>query len=169
HHQEDRAGAGQDGADQAQIHPAPREKEGGLTVKLFKGHYTRDIMEELAGLGFRFAIDDFGAGFSSLHYLRKLPVVWVKLDRSVVKGLAVNESDRDFCRAFVAMVHAYGKRVIGVGVEDAATLVLLKEMGGDFMQGFYISEEGGNRPPRKTTTRRLLRGGANGNEDQPME
>ncbi|MGH8655657.1 MAG: hypothetical protein ACREYE_27325, partial [Gammaproteobacteria bacterium] len=40
-HQEDRAGAGQDGADQAQIHPAPREKEGGLTVKLFKGHYTR--------------------------------------------------------------------------------------------------------------------------------
>ncbi|MGH8653722.1 MAG: hypothetical protein ACREYE_16820, partial [Gammaproteobacteria bacterium] len=41
HHQEDRAGAGQDGADQAQIHPAPREKEGGLTVKLFKGHYTR--------------------------------------------------------------------------------------------------------------------------------
>ncbi|MGH8656796.1 MAG: hypothetical protein ACREYE_33490, partial [Gammaproteobacteria bacterium] len=40
HHQEDRAGAGQDGADQAQIHPAPREKEGGLTVKLFKGHYT---------------------------------------------------------------------------------------------------------------------------------
>ncbi|MGH8656029.1 MAG: hypothetical protein ACREYE_29345, partial [Gammaproteobacteria bacterium] len=39
-HQEDRAGAGQDGADQAQIHPAPREKEGGLTVKLFKGHYT---------------------------------------------------------------------------------------------------------------------------------
>ncbi|MGH8654980.1 MAG: hypothetical protein ACREYE_23690, partial [Gammaproteobacteria bacterium] len=38
---EDRAGAGQDGADQAQIHPAPREKEGGLTVKLFKGHYTR--------------------------------------------------------------------------------------------------------------------------------
>ncbi|MGH8656380.1 MAG: hypothetical protein ACREYE_31215, partial [Gammaproteobacteria bacterium] len=40
HHQEDRAGAGQDGADQAQIHPAPREEEGGLTVKLFKGHYT---------------------------------------------------------------------------------------------------------------------------------
>lgn len=103
----------------------------------------RDIMEELAGLGFRFAIDDFGAGFSSLHYLRKLPVVWVKLDRSVVKGLAVNESDRDFCRAIVAMVHAYGKRVIGVGVEDAATLVLLKEMGVDFMQGFYIGEEGG--------------------------
>ncbi|MGH8656680.1 MAG: hypothetical protein ACREYE_32865, partial [Gammaproteobacteria bacterium] len=41
HHQEDRAGAGQDGADRARIHPAPREKEGGLTVKLFKGHYTR--------------------------------------------------------------------------------------------------------------------------------
>ncbi|MGH8652288.1 MAG: hypothetical protein ACREYE_08965, partial [Gammaproteobacteria bacterium] len=44
HHQEDRAGAGQDGADQAQIHPAPREKEGGLTVKLFKGHYTREAL-----------------------------------------------------------------------------------------------------------------------------
>ncbi|MGH8656129.1 MAG: hypothetical protein ACREYE_29870, partial [Gammaproteobacteria bacterium] len=43
HHQEDRAGAGQDGADQAQIHPAPRGKEGGLTVKLFKGHYTRSL------------------------------------------------------------------------------------------------------------------------------
>ncbi|MGH8652826.1 MAG: hypothetical protein ACREYE_11960, partial [Gammaproteobacteria bacterium] len=45
HHQEDRAGAGQDGADQAQIHPAPREKEGGLTVKLFKGHYTRSLSD----------------------------------------------------------------------------------------------------------------------------
>ncbi|MGH8652734.1 MAG: hypothetical protein ACREYE_11455, partial [Gammaproteobacteria bacterium] len=43
HHQEDRAGAGQDGADQARIHPASREKEGGLTVKLFKGHYTSEL------------------------------------------------------------------------------------------------------------------------------
>ncbi|MGH8654201.1 MAG: hypothetical protein ACREYE_19460, partial [Gammaproteobacteria bacterium] len=47
HHQEDRAGAGQDGADQAQIHPAPREKEGGLTVKLFKGHYTSSVVKIL--------------------------------------------------------------------------------------------------------------------------
>jgi len=103
----------------------------------------RGLMEELTGLGFRFALDDFGAGFSSLYYLRKLPVEWVKLDRSLVKGLALNESDRDFCRAVVAMVHAYGKQVIGVGVEDATTLDLLREMGVDFMQGFYIGEEGG--------------------------
>ncbi len=103
----------------------------------------RGLMEELTGLGFRFALDDFGAGFSSLYYLRKLPVDWVKLDRSLVKGLALNESDRDFCRAVVAMVHAYGKQVIGAGVEDATTLDLLREMGVDLMQGFYIGEEGG--------------------------
>jgi len=103
----------------------------------------KGLMEELGDLGFRFALDDFGAGFSSLYYLRNLPVVWVKLDRSLVRGLALNESDRDFCRAVVAMVHTYGKRVIGVGVEDATTLELLREMGVDFMQGFYIGEEGG--------------------------
>ncbi|MGH8578890.1 MAG: EAL domain-containing protein [Gammaproteobacteria bacterium] len=108
---------------------------------------TRGLMEELAGLGFRFALDDFGAGFSSLYYLRNLPLVWVKLDRSLVRGLPVNESDRDFCRAVVSMVHTYGKRVIGVGVEDATTLKLLREMGVDFMQGFYIGEEGGAWAP----------------------
>ncbi|MGH8614953.1 MAG: EAL domain-containing protein [Gammaproteobacteria bacterium] len=103
----------------------------------------KGLMEELADLGFRFALDDFGAGFSSLYYLRNLPVVWVKLDRSLVTGLALNENDLDFCRAVVSMVHTYGKRVIGVGVEDATTLDLLREMGVDFMQGFYIGEEGG--------------------------
>ncbi|MGH8651424.1 MAG: hypothetical protein ACREYE_04200, partial [Gammaproteobacteria bacterium] len=73
HHQEDRAGAGQDGADQARIHPASREKEGGLTVKLFKGHYTSMMngkdRRHRAPAGDRTSLDDGG--------IRTLRVVWL--------------------------------------------------------------------------------------------
>ncbi len=88
--------------------------------------------------GFKFAVDDFGAGFSSLYYLKQLPVTYVKLDRSLVKHIAVNKDERDFVNAITTMVHAFGKKVIGEGVEDNATLLILKDLNVDFAQGFFI-------------------------------
>lgn len=88
--------------------------------------------------GFKFAVDDFGAGFSSLYYLKQLPVAYVKLDRSLVKHIAINKDERDFVNAITTMVHAFGKQVVGEGVEDNETLLILKDLNVDFAQGFFI-------------------------------
>jgi len=100
----------------------------------------RRIMDALVMLGVRFAVDDFGSGFSSLYYLKQLPASFVKIDQSLVKGLAVDAQDRDFVRAITTMIHCYGKTVVAEGVEDAATLQLLEEMGVALAQGFYLSD-----------------------------
>jgi EAL domain-containing protein (putative c-di-GMP-specific phosphodiesterase class I) len=83
-------------------------------------------------------VDDFGAGFSSLYYLKQLPVAYVKLDRSLVKHISVNKEERDFVHAITTMVHAFGKQVVGEGVEDNETLLILKDLKVDFAQGFFI-------------------------------
>ncbi|CAA9892631.1 PAS domain S-box/diguanylate cyclase (GGDEF) domain-containing protein [Candidatus Methylobacter favarea] len=102
----------------------------------------RQITEEVISLGFSFAVDDFGAGFSSLYYLKHLPVAYVKIDRSLIKNLVNNKEDYAFVRAITTMIHAYGKKVVCVGVENAATLELLRDMGIDLLQGFHIGQPG---------------------------
>ncbi|MGH8587168.1 MAG: EAL domain-containing protein, partial [Gammaproteobacteria bacterium] len=94
----------------------------------------------LVMLGVRFALDDFGSGFSSLYYLKQLPASFVKIDQSLVKGLAADPRDRDFVRAITTMIHCYGKTVVAEGVEDAACLTLLEEMGVTLVQGFHLAE-----------------------------
>lgn len=98
----------------------------------------KQIVHEVTDLGFCFAVDDFGAGFSSLYYLKQLPVNYVKIDQSLIRDIANDEEDRDFVRALVSMVHAYGKTVVAEGVENEATLQLLKAMKVDLVQGFYL-------------------------------
>ena len=98
----------------------------------------RYIAEKISDMGFQFAVDDFGAGFSSLYYLRQLPVSHVKIDRSLVKDLTTDKSDRDFVRAITTMVHAYGKKVVCEGIENAETLNILRKLGVDLAQGYYI-------------------------------
>jgi diguanylate cyclase (GGDEF)-like protein/PAS domain S-box-containing protein len=99
----------------------------------------RQITNKVTSLGFQFAVDDFGAGFSSLYYLKHLPVKYVKLDQSLIKDIVANQEDRNFVRAIILMIHAYGKTIVGEGVEEEATLELLRDMGVDMIQGFYIS------------------------------
>ncbi len=101
----------------------------------------RRIMDEIVALGVRFAVDDFGLGFSSLYYLKQLPANFVKIDQSLVKGLAKNTQDRDFVRAITTMIRCYGRTVVAEGVEDAATLTLLHEMGVTLVQGFYLGPQ----------------------------
>ncbi len=96
------------------------------------------IAEAVTMHGFHFAVDDFGAGFSSLYYLKQLPISYVKLDRSLVKNIATDKIERDFVNAITTMVHAFGKQVVGEGVEDSATLKILKELGVDQVQGYFI-------------------------------
>lgn len=100
------------------------------------------IMEELSQIGFGFALDDFGTGFASFYYLKQLPIKHVKIDRSFVSKLASNEDDRVFVTALTTLAHGYRQKVVAEGVEDAATLTLLQDLGVDLAQGFFISYPG---------------------------
>lgn len=100
----------------------------------------KEIADAITKHGFRFAVDDFGAGFSSLYYLKQLPISYVKLDRSLVKHVAMDKGELDFVNAITTMVHAFGKQVVGEGVEDNETLSILKRIGVDFVQGYFIGK-----------------------------
>jgi EAL domain-containing protein (putative c-di-GMP-specific phosphodiesterase class I) len=89
------------------------------------------------------SIDDFGAGFTSLAHLSNLAVRELKLDRVFITGLGTAEQrDRDLqlVRATIDLGHTMGLRVVAEGIEDAATLKLLCELGCDIAQGYYISK-----------------------------
>ncbi|MGR8932463.1 MAG: putative bifunctional diguanylate cyclase/phosphodiesterase, partial [Gammaproteobacteria bacterium] len=98
----------------------------------------KQIVQAIIDLGFEFSVDDFGAGFSSLYYLKQLPVHCVKIDQSLVKDIVTNQEDHDFVQALVTMIHVYGKKVVVEGVEDLETLNLLKDMHVDMVQGYYL-------------------------------
>jgi diguanylate cyclase (GGDEF)-like protein/PAS domain S-box-containing protein len=100
------------------------------------------IMEELAALGFRFAIDDFGVGFASFSYVRHLPVTFIKIDQSYVTQMIGNPRDQAFVTAINTLAHGNDMQVIAEGVEDAETLRLLSEIGVDFVQGYHIGRPG---------------------------
>lgn len=96
------------------------------------------VMERLRDLGVGLAIDDFGAGYSSLNYLRHLPASVVKIDRSFVAELE-DERSRAVIAATNEIADSFGLDVIAEGVETAAQLATLKEIGVEFGQGFLWS------------------------------
>ncbi len=98
------------------------------------------LMRELRSLGCRFAMDDFGVGFSSFYYLRELPLDIVKIDGSFIRQLPNSPEDRIFVRALTQMASALNKLTIAEFVEDAETLKLLAEIGVDYAQGYYIGK-----------------------------
>jgi diguanylate cyclase len=108
----------------------------------------RKAIERLKSLGIAVSIDDFGAGFTSLAHLSNLAVGELKLDRVFVSGLADRHRSRDLelVRATIELGHAIGLRVVAEGVEDGATLELLRGLGCEVAQGYYI---GMPTPPEK--------------------
>jgi EAL domain-containing protein (putative c-di-GMP-specific phosphodiesterase class I) len=98
----------------------------------------RSFAEQLEQLGCAFALDDFGTGFGSLIYLKTLPVSQVKIDIEFVRDLVHNVPDQRLVRAIVQMAEPLGLETVAEGVEDQATLELLREIGVDFVQGFGI-------------------------------
>ena len=102
------------------------------------GHAIRNL-ERMAALGCKLAIDDYGTGYSSLAYLRRLPVHELKIDKSFVMGLAHDANDAIIVRSTIELGHNMGLVVVAEGVEDEATLNLLRSFGCDMVQGFWLS------------------------------
>ncbi len=116
-----------------------------LTLEITEDGMIREPDRPLAGLkrlsemGVRLAVDDFGAGYSSLSHLRRLPVHEVKIDRSFVEGMATDEGDLAIVRAVVALARHFGLVVVAEGVESERTVGLLEDLGCDMGQGFLFS------------------------------
>lgn len=101
---------------------------------------TVGVMHELKSLGVGLAIDDFGTGYTSLSYLKRFPVDFLKIDRSFTEELGEDEEERATMTAIVHIAHAMGLKVLAEGVEDAGQLARLRELGCDLAQGNYFSE-----------------------------
>ncbi len=98
----------------------------------------RSLADRVEQLGCQFALDDFGAGFGSLAYLKHLPSDYVKIDGEFIRGLSASPTDQLLVKAVVTMAHGMDKKVIAEFVEDADTLALLDELEVDLAQGYYL-------------------------------
>jgi Amt family ammonium transporter len=94
------------------------------------------LMTELRLLGCRFALDDFGSGFSSFGYLKSLPVDYLKVDGHFVRGIPHDSADRAMVEAVNHIGREMGLRTIAEYVEDEAILTCLRSIGVDYAQGF---------------------------------
>jgi diguanylate cyclase (GGDEF)-like protein len=98
-----------------------------------------DILNRLRDLGVRISLDDFGTGYSSLSYLQRFPFDKVKIDKSFVDHVASKDTATSLIRAIVAMAGALGMSTTAEGVETAAQVEALRELGCDTMQGYFFA------------------------------
>ncbi len=97
-------------------------------------------LNQLHDVGVGISIDDFGVGYSSLAALKQLPVDVLKIDRSFVRDIVVDRDDLEIVSAVTAMAHNLKIRVVAEGVETKEQFQLVKELGSDEIQGFWISQ-----------------------------
>lgn len=99
-------------------------------------------MDNLARIrlaGFGLSLDDFGTGFSSLAFLRSMPFNEIKIDKVFIQQARQSDSDQAIIKAIVSLGKAFKMKVVAEGCEDQATLSLLKDLGCDLVQGYYIA------------------------------
>jgi diguanylate cyclase (GGDEF)-like protein len=101
---------------------------------------TVHLLESLKGRGIQLSIDDFGIGYSSLGYLKRLPVHMLKIDRSFVVGMTGDSDDVAIVKAIIAMAHSLGIRVTAEGVETREQQRILSALNCDAIQGYYVSK-----------------------------
>jgi len=99
-----------------------------------------DNIVKLQNMGIKVSIDDFGTGYSSLAYLRTLPIDKIKIDRSFIKEVASNDSDLTIVKSMIELSHGLGKRVLAEGVETLDQLNVLRNLGCDAVQGYYVDK-----------------------------
>ena len=98
------------------------------------------VLHRLAERKIAVSVDDFGVGRASLAYLRTLPVRELKIDKTFVQRVVDDADDRKIVRSVVELGHSLGFAVSVEGVEDAATLAVVSELGCDYVQGYFVAE-----------------------------
>ena len=116
----------------------------GLEVEITESLLARDmdhtlhVLVALKELGVHVSVDDFGTGYSSLSYLKRFPIDRLKMDQTFVRDLVSDADDRAIATAIVTLGHSLGMRVIAEGVETDAQMNILRDMGCDEVQGYYL-------------------------------
>jgi diguanylate cyclase (GGDEF)-like protein len=125
---------------QHNINPARLKLE--LTESLLQDNieYVIAKMKELEDIGIQFSLDDFGTGYSSLQYLKQLPLYQLKIDKSFVDTLVINNSDQAIVRTIIAMAQSLGLSVIAEGVETKEQQQCLLTEGCDLYQGYLFGK-----------------------------
>jgi len=99
----------------------------------------RHMLQQFNQAGFNISIDDFGTGFSSLAYLKELPVNTLKIDKSFIFDMDSNEDDMAIVQTIIELAHNFNCKVIAEGVENKRTLEQLKKLGNNIAQGYFFS------------------------------
>ena len=110
--------------------------ESAIVADMFR---MRGVLERLGGMGLRLSVDDFGTGYTSLGYLRRLPITELKIDRSFVANMTTSVEDAVIVRSAIDLGRNLGLAVVAEGVEDADVLSRLQELGCDVAQGYLVS------------------------------
>ncbi len=96
-----------------------------------------NVLTELTEIGVKISIDDFGSGYSSLAYIKDFPVEYLKIDRSFINGIFLNNKDRAIISTIIELAHSFDLTVVGEGVEEYYQFDFLLQNNCDLLQGFY--------------------------------
>ena len=142
--------------DEAGVPPSTLTLELTESMVMSESQRSVDVLSGLHELGVRLSCDDFGTGYSSLAHLRRLPIGEIKIDKSFIARMAVDESDRAIARSVLALGRDLGLVTVAEGVESREGWDLLTKLGCDLAQGFVVcppltaqqfGEWLGRRPP----------------------
>lgn len=97
-------------------------------------------LNAIEALGIQLSIDDYGTGNATLEYMRSVPCQEVKIDRRFIVGLGNNQNDMLLVESTIELAHGMHRRVIAEGIEDPETLELLRSIGCDIAQGYYLAK-----------------------------
>ena len=114
----------------------------------------RAFVGSLHALGCKIALDDFGTGYGGFTYVKQLPVDFLKIDIEFVRDVRTNSASRNVIQAIVSLARGFSLKTVGEGVEDEASLNLLRKLGVDYAQGFHI----GRPAPLETTNQPATEG-----------
>jgi len=126
--------------DKHQCNPGNIEFELTETVLVENIDTILPILESIHDKGIKISIDDFGVGYSSLNYVKRLPVDYIKIDKSFIDDVHTNHDDETLVSAMIAMAHAMHLGVVAEGVENKQQLNILQKLKCDYIQGFYFSQ-----------------------------
>jgi diguanylate cyclase (GGDEF)-like protein/PAS domain S-box-containing protein len=101
---------------------------------------TMKLLHNLRQLGVGIAVDDFGTGYSSLGYLKRYPITTLKIAQPFVEEISVDSEARAIVQAIVTLARAMNLRTVAEGVEQAAQVDVLREVGADLLQGYYFGQ-----------------------------
>jgi len=120
----------------------PKQLELEITESLFIDHIeeTIDMLNEIKSLNVRISLDDFGTGFSSLSYLRRLPIDTLKIDKSFIDDLTDKDSSIRIVGDIISLGHNLDAHIVAEGIENSTQLDYLKNHNCDCIQGFMFGK-----------------------------